>query len=132
MSRHPLSYAMQPIELSADEHLALSARVQELCEVHEPDEIEEVLGVPAAWAYEMAFSLLLLEERARLRGVEWLGEPVLGGAIPFGRPVVNVWFGDRGATWMVDEGQRAFTEACRRDMMRQVQTPAHMPVVYEV
>lgn len=97
--------------VTREQHLLLTKAVQEAIDVVEPVEIPKRLGLPMANAYEVAFSILLLESRARASGFTWVPDPMLG-PLAVGKPVLGIDFSLEGSQWTLSDEQGHFITAC--------------------
>lgn len=103
------------LDLDTLEHRALSHALCGLMSSIEPSDIEHILLAGADEAYEFAYSVYLLEARARTLGFDWLpaGECTDSLSRTDGaHPVLDIRFGPAGSTWCLSTAQLRFVELC--------------------
>lgn len=103
------------LDLNPREHLALSRSFSMLMASLEPSDIRSTLGWSVEQAYELSYSVYVIEARARLSGNSWLEAPGCSDRVAVangGRPVVSISFTGGGSSWRLTARQARFIGRC--------------------
>jgi hypothetical protein len=103
------------LDLSREEHNAVSGAVSAVMAALEPCQIEDVLDLDVDAAYEIQYSIYLCESAARLTGVRWLPPGEFDDEITVSmgiRPNLDIRFDGDGSAWRLDHAQLRFVETC--------------------
>ena len=124
MRTHILADDVVHVDLTADEHIALSEAIAGVLAELEPALVHEVLGLDAAEAADFARSIRVLERRAHADGIDWLTP----GIEAIGEPVFAATFDELGCSWQITLGQLQFIEACTAEEHRRGEPPRGVDV----
>ena len=106
------------LDLSIEEHRALSRALGAVMGALEPAQLEHVLSFDLEYAYEFQYSVYLREAAARLSGTTWLTRGGFDDRLVMqeldagAHPVVDIAFHREGSRWHVTNRQLVFLETC--------------------
>jgi hypothetical protein len=102
------------LDLTVEEHLAVSRSVKAVMGALEPCQLETAFGESVDFAYEFQYSVYLSEAAARMAGIAWLPAGEVSDTFALVqnvRPIVDIHFDRDGALWRVNDRQLNFIEA---------------------
>ncbi len=106
------------LELSIEEHRALSRALGAVMGALEPAQLENVLSFDLEYAYEFQYSVYLREAAARLAGItrfvmgRFDDKLVMRELDAGSHPIVDITFDRDGSVWHVTNRQLVFLETC--------------------
>ncbi|MCU1412763.1 MAG: hypothetical protein JWN80_103 [Microbacteriaceae bacterium] len=114
MKTQTLSDGTVLLDLTVEEHHALSRSLKSVMGALEPCQLETAFGESVDFAYEFQFSVYLREAAARTAGVSWLLAAEVSDSFAMAltvTPIVDIRFDADGALWRVSERQLSFVNA---------------------
>ena len=114
MKTQTLSDGVILLDLTVEEHLALSRSLSAVMAALEPCQLQTAFAESVDYAYEFQYSVYLREAAARLAGTRWLPADEFSDLLAMSiavQPVVDIGFDRDGSLWRVSSRQLDFIQA---------------------